>query len=175
MSQTGIPDFFVYGEPARPLDVGFLHVETVLARQPIHWGRVDAHKHTQMAQVTFWTSGGGTYRIEDRAWSFSAPTVSFVPSNVVHGFTIEPGTDAIVVSVADAALAALAEHSLLPLDAPVLVTRSDDETLWRKLRATIEAIQSEYADTLPGSDKVVGSTKDLKPASFIWVKRTGCS
>ncbi len=155
MGQTAIPDFFVYGEPTRPLDVGFVHVETVLERQPVHRGHVAAHKHPQMAQITFWTSGRGTYRIEDRAWSFSAPTVSFVPSSVVHGFTIEPGTDAIVVSIADGALASLAEHSLMPLDAPVLVTAAGDEMLWRKLRGAIEAIRSEYTEALAGSDKVI--------------------
>lgn len=59
-----------------------------------------------MAQLTFWTQGGGTYRIEGQAWSFSAPTVSFIPGDIVHGFEIAPGTDAIVMSVEDGALAA---------------------------------------------------------------------
>lgn len=155
MNQIAIPDFFVYGEPARSLDVGFLHVETVMARRPVHNGQVAAHKHSQMGQITFWTSGGGTYRIEDAAWSFSAPTVSFVPSGVVHGFTVEPETDAIVVSVADAALAALADHSLLPLDAPVFVSGRGDAALWHRLERAVEAIRSEYADDLPGRNKVL--------------------
>ena len=60
MSQNSIPDFFVYGEPVRPLDVGFLHVETVLARGSIHHGQVAAHKHPQMGQITYWTGGSGT-------------------------------------------------------------------------------------------------------------------
>lgn len=155
MSQTAIPDFFVYGEPVRALDVGFLHVETVMARNALHNGRVTAHKHSQMGQVTFWTGGGGTYRIEDAAWSFSAPTVSFVPSGVVHGFTVAPETDAIVVSVADDALAALAGQTLLPLDAPVFVTGRGDAALWSRLERAVEAIRSEYADDLPGRDKVL--------------------
>ena len=157
MSQTSIPEFFVYGEPAQTLDVGFLHVETVLARAALHRGQVLAHKHPQMAQITFWTSGSGSYRIEDQTWSFSAPTVSFMPSGVVHGFSIEPGTDAIVVSVADAALAAIAEHSLLPLDQPVFVTGRGEAALWEKLASIIRLIQSEYADALPGLEKILPS------------------
>ncbi len=39
-----------------------------------------AHKHPQLAQITFWTCGRGLYRIEEQAWSFSAPAASFVPS-----------------------------------------------------------------------------------------------
>ncbi|MET3520909.1 helix-turn-helix domain-containing protein [Mesorhizobium abyssinicae] len=155
MSQTAIPEFFVYGEPARALDVGFLHVETVQARASVHRGQVLAHKHPQMAQITFWTGGSGTYRIEDKTWSFSAPTVSFMPSGVVHGFDIEPGTDAIVVSVADAALAVLAEQSALPLDQPVFVTGRGEGALWERLGNTVRMIQAEYADRLPGVERIL--------------------
>ncbi|RVD56828.1 helix-turn-helix domain-containing protein [Mesorhizobium sp. M2D.F.Ca.ET.185.01.1.1] len=155
MSQTAIPEFFVYGEPARALDVGFLHVETVQARASVHRGQVLAHKHPQMAQITFWTSGQGVYRIEDKTWSFSAPTVSFMPSGVVHGFDIEPGTDAIVVSVADAALAAIADHSALPLDQPVFVTARGDAGLWQRLGDTVRMIQAEYAEAQAGAEKIL--------------------
>ena len=155
MAQSVIPEFFVYGQPARTLDVGFLHVETVQARASVHRGQVLAHKHPRMAQITFWTIGSGIYRIEDETWSFSAPTVSFVPSGVVHGFSIEPGADAIVVSVADDALAAVAEHSLLPLDAPVFVAGRGEEGLWQRLRGTIETIKAEYRDSLPGAGRVL--------------------
>ncbi|TPI60131.1 helix-turn-helix domain-containing protein [Mesorhizobium sp. B3-1-3] len=155
MSQTAIPEFFVYGEPARALDVGFLHVETVQARASVHRGRVLAHKHPQMAQITFWTSGQGVYRIEDKTWSFSAPTVSFMPSGVVHGFDIEAGTDAIVVSVADAALAAIAEHSALQLDQPVFVTGRGDAAPWERLTDTIKMIQAEYVEAQAGAEKIL--------------------
>ncbi|MBN9216457.1 MAG: helix-turn-helix domain-containing protein [Mesorhizobium sp.] len=157
MSQNSIPDFFVYGEPARPLDVGFLHVETVLARGSIHLGEVAAHKHPQMGQITFWTSGSGTYRIEDRSWDFSAPAVSFVPSTIVHGFSIGPGTDATVVSVADDALAVLAGHSLLPLDRPVFADGQPDRVAWKRLADVLEMIAAEYAEAQAGSDKVLPS------------------
>ncbi|RWN45418.1 MAG: helix-turn-helix domain-containing protein [Mesorhizobium sp.] len=155
MSQNSIPDFFVYGEPVRPLDVGFLHVETVLARSNIHLGQVAAHKHPQMGQITYWTSGSGTYRIEDRSWDFSAPAVSFVPSAVVHGFSIGPGTDAIVVSVADGALAAIAAHSLLPLDRPVFADGLPRHAAWARLAAVLEMIAAEYAEAQAGNDRVL--------------------
>ncbi|SFP47496.1 AraC family transcriptional regulator, transcriptional activator of pobA [Mesorhizobium sp. NFR06] len=155
MSQTTIPEYFVYGEPARALDVGFLHVETVQARASVHRGQVLAHKHPQMAQITLWTSGQGIYRIEDGTWSFSAPTASFMPSGVVHGFDIEPGTDAIVVSVADAALAVIADHSALPLDQPVFVTGRGDAALWQRLGDTVRMIQAEYAEAQSGAEKIL--------------------
>ncbi|MER8565708.1 helix-turn-helix domain-containing protein [Mesorhizobium sp. M0924] len=155
MSLNSIPDFFVYGEPVRPLDVGFLHVETVLARSNIHLGQVAAHKHPQMGQITYWTSGSGAYRIEDQSWHFSAPAVSFVPSTIVHGFSIGPGTDAIVVSVADDALAAIAAHSLLPLDRPVFADSLPQHVAWKRLAAVLEMIATEYAEAQAGSDKTL--------------------
>lgn len=155
MAQSLIPEFFVYGEPARTLDVGFLHVETVQARASVHRGQVLAHKHPQMAQITLWTSGQGIYRIEDGTWSFSAPTASFMPSGVVHGFDIEPGTDATVISIADEALGAIAEHSALPLDQPVFVTGRGDAALWERLTDTIKMIQAEYAEAQAGAEKIL--------------------
>ncbi|ESY48623.1 helix-turn-helix domain-containing protein [Mesorhizobium sp. RSR380A] len=155
MSLNSIPDFFVYGEPVRPLDVGFLHVETVLARSNTHLGQVAAHKHPQMGQITYWTSGSGTYRIEDQSWDFSAPAVSFVPSTIVHGFSIGPGTDAIVVSVADDALGAIAAHGLLPLERPVFADGHPQHVAWKRLAAVLEMIAAEYAEAQAGSDKTL--------------------
>ncbi len=155
MTQSLIPEFFVYGEPARAIDVGFLHVETVLARASVHRGRVLAHKHPQLAQITFWTSGSGVYAIEDETWTFSAPTVSYVPAGIVHGFTLEPGADAIVVSVAEDALAAITGQSLLALHQPVFVSGHGESLLWQKLEHAILALQSEYLDALPGMEKML--------------------
>ncbi|WP_137155639.1 helix-turn-helix domain-containing protein [Rhizobium sp. FKL33] len=151
-----VPSFFVYGEPDRPLDVGFLHVETVMARRNVHLGEVSAHRHARMAQITFWTSGHGAYFIEDRRLDFLAPTVSFVPSGVVHGFSVEPATsDAIVLSIADSALVPMRRQTILPLDAPLLITdRSDDEG-WRRLSQVMDQIASEYRDNRPGADQIL--------------------
>jgi AraC family transcriptional activator of pobA len=108
-----------------------------------------------MGQITYWTSGSGTYRIEDRSWDFSAPAVSFVPSNVVHGFSIGPGTDAIVVSVADDALAAIAGQSLLPLDRPVFTDGLPDRAAWKRLATVLDMIAAEYVEARAGNDKML--------------------
>lgn len=140
-----IPDFFVYGEPGRALEVGFLHVERVQDRGSLHHGDVAVHRHAEMAQVTLWTSGAGTYRIEDAAWTFSAPAVSFIPSGVAHGFTVRPGSDAIVVSIANAALASLSEATRLPLGTPVFVA-GGGEPEWGRLAELVRLSADEYRD-----------------------------
>lgn len=148
---NAVPKFFVYGEPARPLEIDFMHVETVMARRSLHAGDVAPHLHPQMAQITFWTSGGGEYSIEDSRWRFSAPTVSFVPSNVVHGFKVESGSDATVVSIANQALHVIGSRLDLSLDRPIIVVEGGDEVAWRRLAATMRQITAEFSDPLEGS------------------------
>ena len=141
--QTDIPEYFVYGEPSRSLDVGFMHVEAVMDRKNIHLGKVTPHSHPQMGQITFWTSGRGSYRIEDEVWDFSAPAVSFVPSRIVHGFTIEPDTDAIVVSIADDMLKQMAGQISLAIDVPTFVS-GGEAVSWSRLATTLTLIADEY-------------------------------
>lgn len=150
-----IPNFFVYGEPSRSLDVGFLHVETVNERKNVHFGDVAPHKHTQMGQITFWYRGRGEYLIEDERYNFSAPAVSFVPSNVVHGFTIGPDTDAIVVSVADGTLRALESFTQLPLGEPIFLRGEKGSVGWMRLSAILEMIAAEYREGEPPDGKVL--------------------
>lgn len=145
-----VPSFFVYGEPDRPLDIGFLHVETVMERRQVHSGCVAAHQHDRMAQITFWTRGRGVYFIEDQRLDFIAPAVSFVPSGVVHGFTIEPdASDAVVASVADSALVPIAALSSLAFDRPVMVTGQSENAVWEKLRAIMQRLHDDYRRGMP--------------------------
>lgn len=143
MTRTDVPEYFIYGEPSRSLGIGFIHVETVRARQSADISHVAPHKHPHMGQITFWTRGEGTYRIEDGDWRFGAPSVSFVPSGIVHGFTITPETDAIVVSVADGQLRAIAAQGGFPADRPVFIARGEDGT-WKALASIMTMIMAEY-------------------------------
>ena len=166
-----IPSFFVYGEADRPLEVGFMHVETVMARKDVHLGRVEAHQHARMAQITFWTKGHGTYFIEDERLDFLAPAVSFVPSGVIHGFTVEPSeTDAIVVSIADSALAPLRERTILPLDTPLMISGNAGAAGWTRLASMMDMIADEYRDNRLGMEKVLAS---LAAAALTEIGRFG--
>jgi AraC family transcriptional regulator, transcriptional activator of pobA len=155
LSNRNVPEFFVYGEPSRSLDVGFLHIETVRERDSLHLGTVAAHKHPHMGQITLWTSGAGNYQIEDSNWDFLAPAVSFVPSDAVHGFVIEPGSDAIVISIANDVLNGLQDRTALSVRAPVFVTGSAHLAAWAQVRSMLETLFSEYREGLMGSDRIV--------------------
>lgn len=150
-----VPTYFVYGEPTRALDVGFFHVETVMERRSVHFGHVSPHKHPQMGQITYWFKGGGTYRIEDRTWNFSAPTVSFVPSSVVHGFDVEEHSDAVVISISDDQLRSLAATVDLPLDTSCLVEGSAGDPAWIRLDRLSEMVVDEYLGTTSTSPRLL--------------------
>lgn len=140
-----VPNFFVYGEPARALDIGFMHVETVMERKHVHMGRVEAHMHRSMAQITFWTRGRGRYYIEDRQLDFIAPAVSFVPSGTVHGFTVDAEeADAVVASIADSALPPVGALSSLSLHRPVMVRSTTPDPAWSQIEATMMRLLGDY-------------------------------
>ncbi|POF63190.1 AraC family transcriptional regulator [Novacetimonas maltaceti] len=141
-----IPSFFVYGLPDRLVDIGFVHVETVMARRNMHNGNVAPHKHQQMGQLTFWTTGGGTYYMEDRALRFAAPAITFMPSHVVHGFNVCTQSDAIVLSIADGALSAISTLIHRPLDTPLMVEGTAARPEWQRLGALMEIMQQCYND-----------------------------
>ncbi|WP_081160994.1 helix-turn-helix domain-containing protein [Ensifer aridi] len=150
-----VPAFFVYGEPSRALDVGFIHVETVMERRSVHFGHVAPHKHPLMGQITYWYQGGGTYRIEDETWNFLAPAISFVPSNVVHGFDVSEQSDAIVTSISDDLLRAMASQVELGLDAPILLTGESVDLTWKRIGSLLEMIADEYRVGGSASEKVL--------------------
>lgn len=156
MSQKSeIPNFFVYGVPSRALDVGFLHVETVMDRKTLHFGHVAPHKHPLMGQITYWYKGGGRYRIEDRTWNFSAPTISFVPSNIIHGFDVDDQSDAIVVSISDDTLKALAPQVDLSLDLPTFLSAHPRDPSWQKVDALLQMVSAEYRERGGQSEKIM--------------------
>jgi AraC family transcriptional activator of pobA len=80
--------------------------------------------------------------------------VGFVPSGVVHTHLVEEGADAIVMSMSNDALHAIAPHTTLPLDLPTFCVRGE-ASAWRRLAATVEAISEEYADQMPGAQAVL--------------------
>lgn len=155
VQKNEIPDFFVYGEPSRALDIGFLHVETVMDRKTLHFGHVAPHKHPLMGQITYWFAGGGSYRIEDQTWNFSAPAISFVPSNIIHGFEVEDQSDAVVVSISDDTLKALTPQVDIGLDIPTFLTGRPEDLSWQKLDTLLDLIGTEYGERGGQSEKVM--------------------
>ncbi len=144
MNQKSIPDYFVYGEEVRVLEPGFMHVELVSARNFQHRGHVAAHKHPDMAQITYWFKGSGTYHIEDQSWIFSAPALSFTPSHVVHGFDVTNAADAIALSIATDAFDEIIEFGAHAIHSAFFIVQNEPQAQWTTLNWVMQALLHEY-------------------------------
>ena len=144
MTDTTIPEYFVYGEKARTLDAGFLHVECISSRYFLHRGKVSPHKHPGMAQITFWIKGGGTYFIEDRSWTFSSQAASLVLADTVHGFEVKQGSDAIVLSLETAALEKILADANLQFPQTIFAEQNDSKLHWPALQQAMHSLLDEY-------------------------------
>src|SRR5262245_31582923 len=105
---TGVPAFFLYGEPLQPPDERLVHVETIAARSRLHDWVIQPHRHRDLHQVLLTRRGRVDACLDGNAAALRSPTAIVVPSGVVHAFRFQPDTLGLVVSFAPALLRDLA-------------------------------------------------------------------
>lgn len=105
MSQA--PFYYIYGVPVREGVGQFVHVERVLDRAHLHNGHVETHSHPHLNQISLWRQSRGAYQLDGEWIELASDTLTLIPAGVVHGFEVEPPSDAIVVSVATGFFSAL--------------------------------------------------------------------
>jgi len=104
MAASPIPRFFLYGEPPRDADEGFLHVETIKDRSQLYDWKIRPHAHRDLHQVLLILAGGGEMRAESQLKAFKAPALLLVPATVVHAFAFERDTTGYVITLAERSL-----------------------------------------------------------------------
>ncbi|HWI86453.1 MAG TPA: AraC family transcriptional regulator [Sphingomonas sp.] len=143
---TGAPFYFIYGEPPRPIDPHFVHVERVSDRSELHDGKVEAHRHDHMHQISFWEGQGGRYLLDDRWIVLPRRALTIVPAGVTHGFVIEGATDARVLSISrqfgDDYLSGTAQRLAEVISRPALIPVNEDAAA--RLGNIFAAIEEEY-------------------------------
>ncbi len=95
-----IRNYSLYGESEGLPDV--MHCETIAQRSVLHDWELAPHRHDHLHQLVLLRSGGGSTRLEDRELALPAMSLVNVPPGDVHAFTFEPGTQGLVVTLADA-------------------------------------------------------------------------
>jgi AraC family transcriptional regulator, transcriptional activator of pobA len=157
----GVPHFFIYGEPPREVDLGFVHVETIQARGHIHRGEVRPHRHGRLHQLMLWTAGEGTYFLDDQAIAFRAPALGLIPAGVPHGFSASPNCDALVVSVSEDFMSdVLGEGGPRPLGQllqPTMLDLAEAELASLDLARLFEAIEREYRWSALGREVAIAA------------------
>lgn len=108
MTTTLVPSFYLYGEPHRAVDAGFIHVEELDDRsRPSEW-TIQPHAHADLVQMFLIDTGGGEMRVEDRTLRFAAPAMLTMPAGVVHGFAWTSESTGAVMTLAKSFLEELA-------------------------------------------------------------------
>lgn len=108
MPAASIPSFYLYGEPHRAVQDGFIHVEQLADRSRASGWTIRPHAHADLAQIFLVVSGGGLMHADDREIVCRAPTVLAIPAGVVHGFSWRSDSSGAVVTLAQAYLAEVA-------------------------------------------------------------------
>lgn len=107
MPPSAVPRFYLYGEPHRAVDRGFVHIEHLDDRsRPSEW-TIQPHAHADLVQLLAIAQGGGTMRVEDAVFAFDAPAILLVPAGVVHGFAWTSESAGSVLTLAQSYLADL--------------------------------------------------------------------
>ena len=101
MSRTAIPHYFLYGEESYQAGEGFAHAERISDRWALHGGRVIEHQHPHLHQLSYWLEAKGDYACDGNSQILDGPTVTWIPAGVVHGFSVSPGSDCVVISLSD--------------------------------------------------------------------------
>lgn len=97
-----VRNYSLYGESEHLPDV--MHCETIAERSVLHDWELAPHRHDRLHQLLLLQSGSGVTRLDDRELMLPARSLVNVPPRAVHAFTFEPGTQGLVVTLADAML-----------------------------------------------------------------------
>lgn len=97
-----VRDYGLYGENRHLPDV--MHCETIAERSALHDWEVALHRHDRLHQLLLVRVGSGLARLGEVDAPLSPGCLVNVPVGEVHAFSFEPGTDGLVVTLADVML-----------------------------------------------------------------------
>lgn len=95
----------LFGESSHLPDV--MHCEPIAARSALHDWELAPHRHDRLHQLLMLQSGSGTAHLDGQALPLVALSLINVPAGNVHAFSFEPGTQGLVITLADEMLATL--------------------------------------------------------------------
>ena len=155
---SGVPVFYLFGEPHRAAAESFVHLEQLQDRsRPNNW-TIRPHAHSELTHIFVIGRGGGAMLAEERQLDVIAPALLIVPAGVVHSFKWHWESRGSVITLADTYIREFVRHDqhieelfrevrairLGPEDVPLLEARLSElakELGWaaRGHRAAIDA------------------------------------
>lgn len=151
MRSDTVPHFYLYGEPHRAVEDGFIHVEYLDDRsRPSDW-TIRPHAHADLMQMFVIADGGGRMLVEDVALDFTAPALLLVPPGVVHGFSWESESSGSVLTIAQGYFAELVRRypDLAAVFAVARVLVPTPEAM-QQVSAAMATLMREWGWSAPG-------------------------
>lgn len=102
---TAYRSYSLYGESGQLPDV--MHCEPIAERSALHDWELAPHRHGALHQLLLLRRGSGLARLDGREWPLAPGRLVNVPAGAVHAFSFEPGTQGLVVTLADEFVAEL--------------------------------------------------------------------
>lgn len=125
--QRNVPSFSLYGEQAAARDGSSLHIEDIQSRSRKYLWRIGTHRHQQLCQCVFVTTGPATVVLEDLHTRFDGPAVMIIPAGTIHSFRFRPETQGYVLTLNLPQLLDIASAAhQAPIDALFAVPRAVD-------------------------------------------------
>jgi len=107
---TALPLFYLYGEPYRPVDEAFVHIEALADRsRPNQW-TIHPHTHRELNHIFHVARGGAVFWVEDREVRIAAPCLLILPARVAHGFQWQSESSGSVITLSSPYLHRLCER-----------------------------------------------------------------
>lgn len=140
------PLFGLYGESIQSLEPGYVHIEDVAARsRALDW-RIASHRHANLFQVLSIFDGVSDVRFDDDVHTLNRGSVITIPLGVVHAFRFTPGTEGVVLTIADELLNSAGEVTYLGslVRSPQLIGFEAASEEFLQLRTHMLAIAEEF-------------------------------
>lgn len=99
-----IPHYYLFGEPPKETKFDFLHIENIYERSSPLLGEIKPHFHSNLNQIFIFEKGNGNIEIDGNINKFFAPTIVFIPNNIVHGFKFSNDIEGHVITIANSYL-----------------------------------------------------------------------
>lgn len=139
-----IQSFALFGESTALPDL--MHCETIAARSVLHDWEIAVHRHGRLHQLLFVASGGGTARLEDATLRLTPRMLLNLPSDCVHGFRFDRGTDGFVTTLPEELVDDLLAHAP---DARIVLRQPAAVRADADIERTIRRISREFNRSAP--------------------------
>lgn len=96
---AAVPQFALYGEPARAENGEFVHIELIETRSRQHGWHIAPHTHRGLFQVLFLLRGQVRASIDDAHWDCTGPCAVTIHPAVVHGFDFSQEAEGFVLTI----------------------------------------------------------------------------